>query len=734
MRKRRTGRSTVSALGIENLARTPRAAVVALMVVVAAGLFGSARAARGQATADDAIFNEVRRAEAVWDRRVGPERQVVDMVCLVPDTATFLEAISLWDEGHYFPILIDDVECSFKFLRAFHPTRVVRFKRASALSDSAAPSTPDAHWDRAVAAVGRAWSGARAAAALRGDAVPKSLGLTPPGVVVAAPDSPSLAGAVALAAGRFQPLLRWETKKRFADDLTTDEAGALAHELEGVVAARIPDHDTLGDGCDFVTLAGDYPYRYLVDRQPSALDDLVLRSADGQRRWAYAGRLMGGPVASVYRAMCSLFLTPATAVTYNTYAETDRPWSDYAMTGATLRLDRLLPTLHVHGPRANLAGWHQNFDPVNRQGLALINTHGGPTTFHLPAGPGGHTSDVPESLPTAVLIIHSFSAESPDDPETLAGRWLANGAFVYFGAINEPFLQAFRTPSLVSAFLADNAPVVVAVRKISTELYAQPWRLVYFGDPLWRIRKAGPDRPRLATWEPVAAWPAYGAFLQPRADEPEGRRLTWALKTAIFGLQARSEESGPGGASRPILKESSASPARSIRPVAFPFQSGDAARQDGDVASVLLGIDRDRLEARLQTVYDELLVDTLLASRRSAELLDRLTRIPSAARSRDVRRHLETAQTAALQRATAANDFRQAVAIWNDVVRASGSRDFVRVVTERVETVADSPVKLADWRDRLRAAQHAAVEPANAPVIADALKRVESRLGQPRGG
>ena len=43
-----------------------------------------------------------------------------------------------------------------------------------------------------------------------GDAVPRRLGPTPPGVVVSAPDSPMLAGAVALAAGRFQPLIRWE--------------------------------------------------------------------------------------------------------------------------------------------------------------------------------------------------------------------------------------------------------------------------------------------------------------------------------------------------------------------------------------------------------------------------------------------------------------------------------------------------------------------------------------------
>ena len=41
-------------------------------------------------------------------------------------------------------------------------------------------------------------------------APPRGLGATPPGLVLSSPDSPMLAGAVALAAGRFQPLVRLE--------------------------------------------------------------------------------------------------------------------------------------------------------------------------------------------------------------------------------------------------------------------------------------------------------------------------------------------------------------------------------------------------------------------------------------------------------------------------------------------------------------------------------------------
>ena len=43
---------------------------------------------------------------------------MIDQVCLVPDVPTFLEAIATWDRGHWFPILFDDVESTFRFLRA----------------------------------------------------------------------------------------------------------------------------------------------------------------------------------------------------------------------------------------------------------------------------------------------------------------------------------------------------------------------------------------------------------------------------------------------------------------------------------------------------------------------------------------------------------------------------------------------------------------------------------------
>src|SRR4051794_38616318 len=148
----------------------------------------------------DPRLGPLRWVSVSWEMRAGPGREVVDLVCLVPDLPTFFEAVSCWDRGHYFPILIEDVETTSRFIRAFRPARIVRFPRAPS------PIAEDRVWERAVAAVGASWTDEadRASSRLAGDSVPKGLGPTPPGVVLSSPSAPMLAGAVALAAGRFQ--------------------------------------------------------------------------------------------------------------------------------------------------------------------------------------------------------------------------------------------------------------------------------------------------------------------------------------------------------------------------------------------------------------------------------------------------------------------------------------------------------------------------------------------------
>src|SRR5262249_60764650 len=93
---------------------------------------------------------------------------------------------------------------------------------------------------------------------------------------------------------------------------------------------------------------------------------------------------------------------------------------------------------YAAGQAAGLANWHRVMDPWNRFGLIWVNSTGEPTDFSIAGGPG-RPADVPGGCPAAVVLIHSFSAADPADPATIAGRWLTQGAFVYFGSVNQPY-------------------------------------------------------------------------------------------------------------------------------------------------------------------------------------------------------------------------------------------------------------------------------------------------------
>ena len=253
-----------------------------------------------------------------------------------------------------------------------------------------------------------------------------------------------------------------------------------------------------------------------------ALDDLIGRNLAGgpslagieksRRRWAYVGRIIGDPAASVARAMGALFLHPRSALLWNTYTG-GKPWSTYTMKAAPARLSRVLrgPIEYAEGPQADLKHWHAAVAPVNRFGLFLINTTGGAGDFSIAGGPG-RPGDLPRGMLTAVSMIHSFSAADPADPQTIAGRWLTNGAYVYFGSVHEPFLPAFRTPGLVSELIAADVPLVAALRQSEREPFGFPWRLVYLGDPLYRVGR-GPheNQPALAPAKKQASKPAARA-------------------------------------------------------------------------------------------------------------------------------------------------------------------------------------------------------------------------------
>jgi hypothetical protein len=526
-------------------------------------------------TADDPKLEPLLTAAAVWKPRLMFRRQVVDVVCLVPDVPSFFDAIAAWDDQHAFPILIEDVELNLKFLRAFRPARVLR------LSGSGRALAESEIWRAAALAVGRSGTSGDASLPPGANLVVKPNGPVPPGLVLSAPGSPSLAGAVALAAGHIEALAPWDLAKTGRDTLSRREAIEAAGAVEARVAALFPDYANLGDDCDFVTLAGDWPDRYTVEDGPApgvyALDDLLGRTGPSARRYAFVGRLTGGPAQSVYQAMCSLFLQPESALLFNGYGQSEPPWSDFDQGTATERLGKLMPVESRAGPRrANLAGWRAATDPINAHGLVLQNSSGGPARFSVRGGEG-RAQDVPSSVPAALYVIHSNSAARPDDPETVGGRWLANGAFVYFGALSEPYLHAFRTPSLVADLLARGVPFGAAVAKLpGEEPFVSPWRLRLIGDPLFRIEEGTSRAARVRRFAAIADWPAYDEPPSLPAEASATERLRWCLQVAL--LHAARRQGGP---------------------------------ERGAWASALLAVDRADLDADQRTIYDALLADLI---------------------------------------------------------------------------------------------------------------------------
>jgi hypothetical protein len=334
-------------------------------------------------------------------------------------------------------------------------------------------------------------------------------------------------------------------------------------------------------------------------------------------------------------------------------------------------------------------------------------------------------------------MIHSLSAADPTDPQTIAGRWLEQGAFVYYGAVNEPFLLAFRTPALVTELLASEVPFVAAFRQGELEEFGFPWRLVYLGDPLYclhnEVRAADPVAASVGTeqgttarvapsdWQAIApeyaSWPVAEIAARSagsvqtvgrRAFESEDEQFRWCLDAAI------------GELARPVSLAGTSTPR--------------------DWRQVLREIHRDRLERELRPLLDDLLIDALGEVDAGEELTLRLGRIPPQECGSRVWQALETSGMARLARLALERDptggFRGALELWDQVIRLpwpQGSQ-FPEQFTERVAAlVANDDRDRRIWLQRLRGAgERMAAEPGrytHAAVVAAERARTESLLG-----
>lgn len=604
--------------------------------------------------------SQLENARRVWEKSLVDTRQVADVVCLVPNRETFLQALGNWDDTTYFPILIDDTELTLKFIAAFKPKRVVRFPVK-------VPPIPDENlWP---ASMTSALRGILPVAKKPNQMVPGNmlwLQKEPrsPGLVLTKNDENAVAAA-ALAAGHKQGMALWPEDKKWGDVMTVQEASSRAATLEKIVEDLKIKADGIGDDLDFITLTGDMPYRYSAPQGENCLDDLMGRKLSDSKapRWAFTGRIRGTLNQQIYMVMCALFLQPGEAQLFSGYDGTDKRFKDYSLSLGKSRLDSF-------GMRTSLAregdlnAWRRTFFPMNEAGLLIINTSGNPTSFNLQGGTAGTTWDVPWTVPTRVHIIHSFSAADASDPYTIAGRWLANGAYGYFGSVNEPYLQSFRTSGLLTDCLTQGYPWAAAVRQNpGVEMFGQPWRLIVFGDPMMRLirpenRQARIDSPMLNEWpsfkpEPVPA---------PGAEPPA--LLGWAVRQSIMRHTNTDEKEHI--------------PAKQI-------------------IEILQKMDRTALPQEFRSIRDELIASSCLEAKQYQTLVEMADEIPRADMTASLTRMIESAAVVVYLQGTSRGNLEDLLPAWRVLVQLCPRGDLRDAISNPIKPMTTTAVRRRIW-------------------------------------
>lgn len=402
----------------------------------------------------------------------------VDRVVLVPDEATFLKAIEEWSLEGRWPILIEDERYAPMFVRRFQPAEIIRLPAVKT------PLPKGNKLRKAMQqAVAKAWN-VRDSDFLRGKW--EDLGWEPPGVAITSVSDPAWPAAVALAADRGQPLVFLEGDfGKPNDTLYLEDWWNLKAEVERVVENTGYAYSNLGDPIDTVTIVRQMAVKYQSPRRRNeqlSVTDGLARQENGER-WAVVGWIFGSPARAVYQAMCAIFLDPKTVMLYDGYPKSGT-WQKYQMNSVARQLRQFGMNVQlVQRPEAGVEKWRSLATQEWEFDLIFVNSSGSPETFNV-AGGDAFVSDIPNlNFPAAMHFIHSWSATAPDNPDTVGGRWLANGVYLYVGSVHEPYLRAFVPPQLIVNRLLDSTPFLIAARQLDLP----PWKITTIGDPLMII-------------------------------------------------------------------------------------------------------------------------------------------------------------------------------------------------------------------------------------------------------
>ena len=471
---------------------------------------GSGQATGGRVTGSlPELFDRIKEADPLLrpGLRASLLRQaqsVVPFVVIVDDAPSYLYAISQWELMIRFPVLWDDGsvesrENIARFIRGFKPERVYRLE-------------DDGDWDfgrdfdqrteQIDKALGKALS--EQIADWR-DSMREvhSQGIVSPGVVLTDPTDPAWAGALALSAGRLQPIGYMIKPANIHKPLEPDAADRIERELERLAGGFDRSWDTIGDDIDAVTLAMNTGTR--IQTGAGARDMLATSDRLGRTehngagtRWAYCGQLIGSESQSVYRAMCALFLEIDQAFIWDGYGNNE-PWGAYDGTKAAAQLEPKGIRVELHDqPKYTIEHWRNRMvrsigertDDETDALLMLMNSKGASRRFDLPGSYAeeGSAGDVPMlHIPAALHIVHSFSLQFPYLRISVGGRLLERGVYVYAGSVDEPFLGGFVPTPDIAKRLAGGLAFAVAVRFDN----GHAWKIAVLGDPLVTFGSSG---------------------------------------------------------------------------------------------------------------------------------------------------------------------------------------------------------------------------------------------------
>lgn len=610
-------------------------------------------------------------------------QNVIPTVVIAGSPAAYCEAIASWDGSLRFPVLYDDgtpeaAEHIARFVRAFEPDTVVRHE-----SDTPWPGSRAERELRILRARNRS---------LALDASPDTpvaldaeltewltrIDYPPPGAVVTDVDDPAWTGALALSAGRLQPLLPLRLGPfNPSGVLNIARADAICEQIERALDDRALVYSGLGD-LDAITLVAGVPGRInTAERDNRSLTDRIGRPGSdygevGERvappeRWAWAGQVFGNEAYASYAAMCSLFLDITSLWGFDTYD--DRFGTAFRIPpGADLLEEHMGFAATVHEqPNNSIRHWRAATRANLDHDLVFVNSHGNAPEFNFTDG-RAYAGDVPLlNTPAAVQFVHSFSMQRPDQPNTVGARWLLHGAYAYIGSVHEPYLDAFVPPQALAARLAEGWALGAAARQHEQGW----WRIACYGDPLITL---GPAGNRVVSPLPLAPVTRLNDSMVEALD-----RKDYTTGVRLLTMLGRDHDAARLADSILRLQPEKITPE-------FVAASAGPLNRDGQHDTLLRLWTRSGREA----LESPLLADTLWASGRVLLTTDDRDEAMISLR-RNLRPGLEAADAVELAGHIAMHEGRQAAATYlrAELRARSGDRDATRILNKAIREMGN---------------------------------------------